>query len=143
MLKPHWDPSKSAVLNLQNMGIGQPKGLVEKKEQKDGASDAENNNPCKAIEVFDIPDSDIIIPSRRERFPLNEDEERYIVDCMSKYGDDYTKIFRDTKVNYLQHTEDKLRKMGARFLLLQSQQRRITDFPDKVKTLIEGKGAIK
>lgn len=85
------------------------------------------------IELFDVPESDQ--PSRKERYPLNAEEEEYIAKCLEKYGDDYQAMFRDTKTNYLQHTEHKLKKLGARFLLLNAEQRRVP-VPEKVKDLL-------
>lgn len=85
------------------------------------------------IELFDIPDSDE--PSFRDRHPLDKDEEEYIQTCMEKYGDDYASMFRDVKINTLQHTEQKLRKMGARYLLLTPEQRRL-QVPESVKELL-------
>ena len=86
------------------------------------------------IELFDIPESDK--PSRRTRFPLEKEEETYIARCMEKWGFDYKRMFRDTKrgvgVNENQYTEDVLRKMGSRFLLLSPEQRRIP-VPEKVQ----------
>jgi Ribosome biogenesis protein Nop16 len=90
------------------------------------------------IELFDVPDSDA--PSRRSRFPLDEEEERYMVKCMTKWGDNYTRMFRDLKVNPMQHTEDKLRKLGSRFLLLSPDQRRM-EVPSNIQHLLPGTSA--
>ena len=97
------------------------------------------------IELFDIPDSDDLTTKKKsKRLPLNEEEQKYVVKCLKKYGGlkktgidtdedlisrinvndiQYTKMFRDIKVNTMQHTEDKLRKMCSRFLLLDPEQR--------------------
>jgi hypothetical protein len=75
-----------------------------------------------AVELFEIPDSDEM-GKKANKMPLNEEDQKYIVKCMSKYGEDYTSMFRDIKVNKMQHTEQKLRKMGARFMLLSNEQR--------------------
>ena len=96
-------------------------------------TNGEADSTPSVIELFDIPESDA--PSLRNRFPLEEEEERYIAKCMAKYGDDYKSMFRDTKVNVMQHTEQKLRKMGARYLLLSSEQRRV-DVPENVRELL-------
>ena len=85
------------------------------------------------IELFDVPDSDQ--PSYATRFPLTKDEEEYMARCMAKHGDNYLKMFRDIKTNNMQHTEEKLRKLGARFLLLSSEQRRVP-VPAKVQSLL-------
>jgi hypothetical protein len=39
----------------------------------------------------------------------------------------------------MQHTENQLRKLGARFLLL-NQEQRIVEVPDRVKPLLENPG---
>jgi hypothetical protein len=85
------------------------------------------------VQLFDIPESDK--PSRRSQFPLTEEEEIYIAKAMSKHGDDYNKMFYDLKANPMQHTRDKLTKLGARYLLLSPHQRR-TEIPENVQRLI-------
>lgn len=88
------------------------------------------------IELFDIPDSDV--PTHKQRFPLNKEDEEYISKAMAKWGDDYIKMFRDIKgVNCLQHSEAKLRKLGSRYLLLSPSQRRCP-IPENVRELLPG-----
>jgi len=105
------------------MGLtAEPNRTVSSKEIGGASTSKQNNKPV--IELYDIPESDA--PSRKSRFPLNKEEEIYIAKCMEKFGDDYASMFRDIRgVNKLQYTENKLRKLGARFLLLTSDQRRI------------------
>lgn len=90
------------------------------------------------VELFDVPDSDGL--TRRSRgprlFPMDLDDEKYVVKCMEKYGDDYTRMFRDIKVNNMQHTEEKLRKLCTRYLLLTPEQRRV-EAPEKVQKIID------
>jgi hypothetical protein len=88
-----------------------------------------------AIELFAIPDSDEM-GKKANRMPLNEEDQKYIAKCMSKYGEDYTSMFRDIKVNKMQHTEEKLRKMGARFMLL-SEVQRLVEVPNKMKNMMD------
>jgi hypothetical protein len=47
-------------------------------------------------------------------------------------------MFRDTKVNYLQHTQAKLQKMAARFLLLEPDQILVQeeDIPNTVQEMM-------
>ncbi|GAX22104.1 hypothetical protein FisN_6Hh352 [Fistulifera solaris] len=123
-LKEKWNASLSPAANLQALG------LVAKPNQQGqtkpvGAPDI--------IELFDIPDSDA--SSFRQKHPLDKDEEEYIQKCMAKHGDDYAAMFRDIRVNTLQHTEQKLRKLGARYLLLTPEQRRLK-VPDNIKELL-------
>ena len=89
------------------------------------------------VELFDIPESDK--PSHKSLFPLSKDDEAYIARCMTKWGDDYGSMFRDIKTNNMQHTETQLRKMGSRYLLLTSAQRRIP-VPENIRQLLPGSG---
>ena len=133
VVKVNWDASKSPAANLAVMGLlARPNTLT----SSDHNAATTTTAPSKAhvIELFDVPESDR--PSRQTRFPLTAEEEAYMARGMAKYGDDYTAMFRDTKrTNDMQYTEDKLRKMGARFLLLSSAQRRVP-VPEKVQALL-------
>lgn len=129
MLKANWDASKSPAANLKSMGLlARPNQLDQSKDTYPAAKKEES-----VVELFDVPDSDA--PTRRDQFPLKEEEETYIAKCMAKWGDKYTSMFRDIKTNKMQHTEVQLRKMGARFLLLTPTQRRV-EVPAKVKPLL-------
>ena len=128
IIKKNWDPSKSPAANLSEMG------LLARPNQLDPTETA-TVQPSKShvVELFDVPESDK--PNRQTRFPLTEEEEEYMAKCMAKHGDNYTAMFRDIKTNKMQHTEDKLRKMGARYLLLSSEQRRFP-VPERVQALL-------
>ena len=133
-LKEHWDPSKSAEVNLASFGlVAQPNKLPNQSAAQGSATDPLASKKDAVIELFDVPESDK--PSWRTRFPLTLEEEKYMARCMAKYGDDYTRMFRDTKVNNMQHTEHMLRKLGSRFLLLSPAQRQM-EIPDKVQPLL-------
>lgn len=126
-----WDPSKSFTANCAAIGlVGNPN------------ADMRNGNVAKkikpvtdksVIELFDIPTSDDL--SKKKPRPINEEDQNYIVKCLSKYGDDYGRAFRDIKINYMQYTEVQLRKLGARFMLL-SPEERLVDVPENMKTSI-------
>ncbi|GKY99935.1 hypothetical protein MPSEU_000947100 [Mayamaea pseudoterrestris] len=126
ILKQHWDPSVSPAENMRRMGL---------RFDPNAKEDRNDDQPVtsRVIELFDVPDSDK--PSRRSQFPLKEDEEEYIVKAMAKHGTNYNKMFYDLKSNPLQHTREKLTKMGARYLLLEPHQRRI-EVPENVKLLL-------
>lgn len=137
-VRENWDPAKSVNANLAAFGlVGNPN------------NDVRNTNPLhkpkvvkdvSAVELFDIPDSDELRKPKEKRCPINEEDQKYIAKCMSKYGDDYARAFRDIKINYMHHTENQLRKLGARFLLLSSDQR-VVEIPEKVKGLISSEDA--
>lgn len=134
LLKPHWDASKTPTANLACLGLLAHPNKAESSTAITSRTKVESTaQAAGVIELFDVPESDE--PSRRSRFPLDKEEEEYIAKCLEKWGDNYTRMFRDIKVNKLQHTEDKLRKMGSRFLLLSSDQRRL-EVSEKVKNLL-------
>ncbi len=91
------------------------------------------NSEANVIELFDIPDSDTLQANKKVH-PMSIDEQAYISKCMAKHADDYARMFRDIKINNMQYTETQLRKMGARFLLLEPEQRKV-DLPRNVKRL--------
>jgi len=67
--------------------------------------------------------------------PVSIEEQTYLVRCFAKYGVDYGRMSRDIRVNDMQHTEGRLRKMGDRFMLLTKEERRV-DVPESVKHLV-------
>ena len=103
----------------------------------------------KAIELFDIPESDQLnndskkeittLPGKtyaQRTLPVSIDDQKYIIKCLKKHGDDYTAMMRDIKVNDMQHTSTKLRKMAARFYLLSEEHIRV-EIPDNVRPLMK------
>jgi hypothetical protein len=117
IIRQHWDPSKSPKVNMSNLGlVSTPNNVNPSLTVVTGSSN------FKVIELFDVPDSDDL-NKKSNRLPLDNEEQKYIAKCIAKHGSDYTKMFRDIKVNNMQHTEIKLQKMASRFLLLSSEQR--------------------
>ena len=131
-IRKMWDPSKSPSVNLASLGlVAKPNQDV---HRQNTAAAIPSETP-DVIEMFDIPDSDELKRIKSERrLPLSEEDQKYIAKCMSKHGDDYSKMFRDIKTNYMQHTETQLKKMGSRFLLLTAEQRAV-ELPERVKRL--------
>ncbi|KAL7525361.1 hypothetical protein ACHAXR_000971 [Thalassiosira sp. AJA248-18] len=97
----------------------------------------------KAIELFDIPDSDkmnniTMLPGKtfaQRKLPVSIEDQKYIRKCLAKHGDDYRAMTRDIKTNDMQHTQSKLKKMAARFYLLTEDQVKV-EIPEKVRHLM-------
>ena len=124
-----WDLSKSPSVNLANMGL-----LARPNQDIERANEAPKvNRQANVIELFDVPDSDNLQANKKVQ-PMPLDDQKYIAKCMTKHGDNYEAMFRDIKVNNMQHTESQLRKLGARFLLLEGDQRKV-NVPEKVREL--------
>ena len=128
IIAKNWNPRLSAKENFKRIGLSS--GTTLNSTTKDSAS-----NPSKAIELFDIPDSDKMNPSQK-MLPVSTENQKYMVPLLEKYGNDYKKMSRDMKMNPMQHTETQLRKIGSRFLLLEEKQLRV-DVPEKVKELMQ------
>ena len=142
IIKSNWNPRKSPAENLKAMGLRSlpnisvnSRGRNMEEYGSTNAKSKESNKKC--IELFDIPDSDII-PKKtlaQRMLPVSIDNQKYMAKCFAKHGDDYLKMSRDIKVNNMQHTENQLRKLGARFLLLSEGERRV-EIPDKIQHLM-------
>ena len=160
IIRDNWDISKSPTINLTNMGLradvntAPPPSSSSLLQDGDQELQQNNNNNNSIIQLFDIPDSDEL-NNKKKRLPLNEEEQKYIVKCLKKYGKNcldsiinkssgttgtatntaqtpfnnntdeinYKKMFRDIKINNMQYTEEKLRKMCTRYILLDPEQR--------------------
>jgi len=96
---------------------------------------AEGGKAGKAVELFDIPDSDEIPKSTLRMLPVSVENQDYMVKLFAKYGNDYTRMSRDMKLNNMQHTVKQLQKIGSRFLLLEENDIRV-EIPDSVKELM-------
>ena len=119
-----------ANLGLRSEPIPDDKGGVSKQEDK-------SSSTCKAIELYDIPDSDTLPKSglSLRMLPVSIENQEYIIKLFKKYGADYGKMARDIKLNNMQHNTNQLKKIGSRFLLLDENQIRV-DIPDDVKPLM-------
>lgn len=97
----------------------------------------------KAIELFDIPESDKMngittLPGKtfaQRKLPVSVEDQRYISKCLAKHGDNYKAMMRDIKTNDMQYTTVQLKKMAARFFLLGEEQIRV-DIPEKARHLM-------
>uniref|UniRef100_A0A7S1ZIL3 Nucleolar protein 16 n=1 Tax=Trieres chinensis TaxID=1514140 RepID=A0A7S1ZIL3_TRICV len=160
-VRAKWDPRKSPAANMASMGLRPrpnedggstaagvrrrglpvdplvaPSGVGLGGLGKAGSAEGKGavSNP---VELFDVPESDVI-PAKTKALrmlPVSVEDQEYLAKCMGKHGTDYGKMFRDTKVNNMQHTEGKLKKMCARFLLLTPDQLRV-EVPEKVQHLM-------
>lgn len=135
VMKEHWDPRKSPSINMANLGL--KSNLGEKAACQSTITSLESSSSCKAIELFDIPDSDAFPKKSSDpgRLPVSIENQKYIVELLNKYGNNYTSMARDIKLNNMQHNENQLRKIGARFLLLNENQIRV-EIPDSVRALM-------
>jgi len=129
-VRENWDHKKTVRQNMAKMGLPADVNNMNSNAVSPGT------NASSVVQLFDIPNSDNLKP-KQEKLPLTEEEQKYIAKCLAKHGDNYKKMAFDLKVNKMQHTEHILRKMGSRFILLESHQRSHgIEIPDKVKHLI-------
>jgi len=133
IVRANWDPRKTPTINLQNLGLqGAPNSSVNSR----GLSNTNKESDKSMIQLFDVPDSDTIAAIKsKNKLPVSIEDQEYIVKCLEKHGTDYKKMSRDIKINNMQHTEEYLRKIGSRFLLLSEKQRRV-DIPESLEHLM-------
>jgi len=115
---------------MQSLGLLSKPGKVKGATVSD-AFDTETQQQRTVIELYDVPDSDTL-EARKKKRPQSAEDQKYIVRLLEKHGDDYARMFRDIKVNKMQHTQAQLRKMASRFLLLDDEQR-VVDIPGRIK----------
>jgi nucleolar protein 16 len=126
VIKKQWDPKKSYAQNMKKLGlVAHPGAVVTTKDAE------QNQQQSTVIELYDVPHSDTL-EARKKKRPQSADDQKYIARLLAKYGDDYTAMFRDIKVNKMQYTETQLRKMASRFFLLDEEQR-VVDVPERIK----------
>lgn len=131
-VKEHWDPNKSAQQNMAKLGLAtQPNGDSAQR------GNAVPISKASAVELFDVPDSDVIPKKTKSQsmLPVSIEDQKYMVKLLERYGDDFEKMARDIKRNNMQHSSHKLRKMGARLLLLNPDQLRV-ELPESVEALM-------
>lgn len=135
-----------AVLGLQtavNSSIDARVAIALQSAQERNPSLATKSNSKKAIELFDIPESDnmngiMMLPGKtfaQRKLPVSVEDQKYIRKCLARHGDDYYAMMRDIKTNDMQYTETKLKKMAARFFLLTRDQVKV-EVPEKITHLM-------
>ena len=132
-VKKTWNPNKSVQMNMSALGL---------EAQVNGEVAQRGNVPvpasgASAVELFDIPDSDVIPKKTKalSMLPVSVEDQKYMVKLMERYGDDWEKMARDIKRNNMQHSSHKLKKLGSRFLLLSEAQLRV-ELPESVKEMM-------
>eukprot|EP00540_Astrosyne_radiata_P022401 CAMPEP_0116822272 /NCGR_PEP_ID=MMETSP0418-20121206/177_1 /TAXON_ID=1158023 /ORGANISM="Astrosyne radiata, Strain 13vi08-1A" /LENGTH=123 /DNA_ID=CAMNT_0004450369 /DNA_START=257 /DNA_END=628 /DNA_ORIENTATION=+ len=118
---------------MRNMGLTITPNQMQKQQPSESDKEQRDKRNNILIQMFAIPESDNL--QKPKRLPLTQEDQEYIAKCMAKHGVDYTRMFRDIRTNDLQLTEQRLEKMGSRFLLLENDQR-LVEVPDKVKHLV-------
>mmetsp|Transcript_1623 Transcript_1623/g.2777 ORF Transcript_1623/g.2777 Transcript_1623/m.2777 type:complete len:190 (-) Transcript_1623:107-676(-) len=142
----NWNPRKSPAQNMASMGLQTSvNSSIDLRSTIGMAKDPNCPKPDgkKAIELFDIPDSDKInditmLPGKtfkQRKLPVSIEDQKYIQNCLAKHGDDYHSMMRDIKTNDMQHTESKLKRMASRFYLLTEDQVKV-EIPEKVQHLM-------
>ena len=145
-----WNPRRSPAQNLAAMGLRSAVNAAldgrAAQALAGSAPDGEDAAPRKAVELFDVPDSDdargrggvTVVPGKTyamRKLPVSVDDQKYIARCLARHGDDYQAMARDIKTNDMQHTAARLRKMAARFYLLAKEHLRV-DVPERARHLM-------
>jgi hypothetical protein len=142
-VRAQWNPRKSPAQNMANMGLqAAVNSAIDCRAAFALSHVPKAVGNGKAIELFDIPESDglsdadgiTMVPGKtfaQRKLPVSIEDQKYMHKCLEKHGDDYRGMMRDIKLNDMQHTDVKLKKMAARFYLLTKDQLRV-EIPEKV-----------
>jgi nucleolar protein 16 len=65
-----------------------------------------------------LPESDNFVEKNPKRRQMSEHDQEYVVKCIRKHGENYKAMERDIITNDQQYTEDKMKKLCARYLAL-------------------------
>lgn len=116
-VKQAWDLEKTTEQNYKELRLISRRAL-------------NNAAPGKRIEDVPVPKEDDsshmfadVKPEEpgqsrlRRRFHVTKGEADYLRPLIEKYGEDYTAMFRDIKMNYKQHTKKHLRRRCVRLHL--------------------------
>ncbi|GJQ10607.1 hypothetical protein GpartN1_g2398.t1 [Galdieria partita] len=100
-LKPLWSPKQRAAAQLEQLGIAYDSNKCLTRETPN------NNSNSKLVEYYEQLSKQKI---RRDPKHLTRSEKLYLSNIFHKYGTNFERAFRDTKLNYLQWTETQLAK---------------------------------
>jgi hypothetical protein len=70
-----------------------------------------------------IPESDDLTEKNPRRRKMSEFDQKYVVNCIKKYGENYKKMERDIELNSQQHTEAKMKNICTKYLSLADHER--------------------
>lgn len=70
-----------------------------------------------------IPESDDLREKNPRRRKMSEHDQKYVVNCINKYGEDYKKMERDMEINSQQYTEAKMKNLCGKYLSLGDHER--------------------
>lgn len=106
-----------------------------KRDSKDiieNVSQHENEIKTNKISLDDLFQGELQEKKTKGNFSgLSTIEQRYIVTLLNKHQLNYKKMFWDGKLNYMQHTENTLRKMVTTFLNMNGDDR-VVEIPANV-----------
>lgn len=70
-----------------------------------------------------IPESDDLSERNPRRRKMSEFDQKYVVNLIKKYGDNYKKMERDMELNSQQYTEAKMKNICGKYLALANHER--------------------
>ncbi|KAK8797134.1 hypothetical protein WA158_004344 [Blastocystis sp. Blastoise] len=118
-IKKIWNQKKSARQNYAKLGL---------------ILDANHPETSKKVSVplYEIPSLEEAGPKRGKNW-MTRDDRKYIKALIDKYDTDYTKMFRDIKLNYKQLTATKLENMHNKYNLCIVEEK---EYWDRIHTKV-------
>ena len=132
VIADEWDQRKTTAANMAHLGLQHdvntlPDDLHMPKRKKRSRSGASDERPV--VQLYDVPAGDMGKDHHNLRArPLSDDKQEFAARVLAKHGDDFEAAARDHKVNKMQLTASKLRKLCAKFIMLDEDDR-VVDCP--------------
>jgi hypothetical protein len=109
---------------LASFGLDADPNHFNRRSQSVPGSGADKKNAA-FMGFAEIPESDDLREKNPRRRKMSEVDQKYVVNCIKKYGDDYKKMERDIDLNSQQHTEAKMKNLCLKYLALEDSQRSV------------------
>jgi hypothetical protein len=115
-LKKIWDKSKTPAQNLLAIGLD-PDANSGKKDLPEYA------DKIGYIGMIDVSEADPYAVANPRRKQMSDFDQQYITRCVAAHGQDYSKMERDTKVNFKLFTARQLEKMFDKLETLRNEKK--------------------
>ena len=119
-VRQQWDVTKTPSMNYAAMALTKNANTTELLEE---AFKSVKGGPATFVDVDEIRSlSAATVPKEIRRPPhwMSDEECFYLTRCSQLHGDNYRKMARDLKTNYMQHSAEHLETRMARLLLFKS-----------------------
>jgi Ribosome biogenesis protein Nop16 len=125
-IKDAYDKTKSPAENLASFGLEANPNIIKKKQVIVEPGIATNKKKPAFLGFATVPESDDMQDRNPRRRKMSEFDQKYVVKCIKKHGEDYKAMERDIKLNTSQYTESRMRTMCKTYMSLDDSERLVS-----------------